>query len=82
MSNSLAVRVHTDRQINQHIGLIMLPLLLMQKVIKADPQHLHDYSTHRQTPLTDHDSSLLFAALGKAKPLISTAAHQKFSFDL
>ena len=41
----------------------------------------HDYSTHRQTPWTDNDPSLLFAALGKAKPLISTATRQKFDLD-
>ncbi len=34
-----------------------------------------------QTPRTDSDSSLLFVALGKAEPLISTAAHQRFDLD-
>ncbi len=50
--------------------------------LKADRPHPRDYLTHRQTPWTDNDSSLLFAALGKAEPLISTAAHQKFDLDL
>ena len=40
--------------------------------LKADRPHPHDYSTHRRTSWTDNDSSLLFAALGKAEPLIST----------
>ncbi len=31
---------------------------------------------------TDNDSSLLFAALGKAEPLMSTATCQKFDLDL
>ncbi len=35
--------------------------------LKADRPHPRDYSTHRQTPPTDNDSSLLFAALGKAE---------------
>ncbi len=35
--------------------------------LKADRPHLHDYLTHRQMPWTDDDSSLFFAALGKAK---------------
>ena len=50
--------------------------------LKADRPHPRDYSTHRQTPRTDNDSSLLFAALGKAEPLISTATRQKFDPDL
>ncbi len=56
--------------------------------LKADRPHPCDYSihrhylTHRQTPWTDNDSSLLIAAHGKAEPLISTAARQKFDFDL
>ncbi len=45
--------------------------------LKADRPHPRDYSTHRQTPWTDNDSSLLFAALGKAQPLLSNAARQK-----
>ncbi len=48
--------------------------------LKADRPHPRDYSTHRQTPRTDNDSSLLFPALGKAEPLISTAVRQKFDF--
>ena len=52
------------------------------EVIKADRPDLRDYSTHRQTPSTDNDSFLLFAAFSKAKPLISTAAHREFDFDL
>ncbi len=48
--------------------------------LKADRPHPRDYSTHRQRPWTDNDSSLLFSALGKAEPLISTAARQKFNF--
>ncbi len=54
---------------------------LMAK-LKADRPHPRDYSTHRQTPWTDNDSSLLFAALGKAEPLISTDTRQKFDLDL
>ncbi len=50
--------------------------------LKADRPHPHDYSTHRQIPWTDNDSSLLFSALDKAEPLISTATRQKFDFDL
>ncbi len=46
--------------------------------LKADRPHPRDYSTHRPTPWTDNDSSLLFAALGKAEPLISTTTRQKF----
>ncbi len=42
--------------------------------MKADRPHQRDESTHRQVP--DNDSSLLFAALDKAEPLISTAVHQ------
>ncbi len=38
----------------------------MQMQLKADRPHPRDYSTHRQTPRTDYDSSLPFAALGKA----------------
>ena len=49
--------------------------------LKADRPHPCDYSTHRQTTWTDNDSSLLFSALGKAEPLISTASRQKFGFD-
>ncbi len=49
--------------------------------LKADRLHPHDYSTHR--PWTDNDSFLLlFSALGKAEPQISTTAHQKFEIDL
>ncbi len=47
--------------------------------IKADRPHPRGYSTHRQTPWTDNDSSLLFAALGKAEPLILIAARQKLA---
>ncbi len=50
--------------------------------IKADRPHPRNYSTRRHIPRTDNDSSLLFAALGKAEPLISTATRQKFDFDL
>ncbi len=49
--------------------------------LKVGRPHPHDNSTHRQTPRTDNDSSLLFAALGKAEPLISIATHQKFDPD-
>ncbi len=35
--------------------------------LKADRLHPRDHSTHRQTPWTDNDSSLLFVARGKAK---------------
>ncbi len=51
-------------------------------LLKADRPHPRDYSTHRQTPWTDKVSTLLFAALGKAEPLISTATHQKFDLEL
>ncbi len=50
--------------------------------LKADRPYPRDYSTHRQTPRSDNDSSLIFTALRKAKPLISTAVCQKFDFDL
>ncbi len=50
--------------------------------LKADRPPPRDYSTHRQTSRTDNDSSLLFAALGKAEPLISTAARRKFDLEL
>ncbi len=50
--------------------------------LKADRPHPRDKSTHRQTPRTDNDFSLLFVALGKAEPLISTAARQRFDLDL
>ncbi len=49
--------------------------------LKADRPHPRDNSTHRQSPWTDNDSSLLFAALSEAEPLISTAARQKFDLD-
>ncbi len=39
-------------------------------LLKADRPHPRDYLTHTQTPWTDNDSSLLFAALGKADPLV------------
>ena len=42
------------------------------KQLKDDPPHSRDTLIHRQTLLTDNDSSLLFAALGKAEPLILT----------
>ena len=42
--------------------------LFSEKKLKADRPHPHDYSTHRQTPWTDNESSLLFAALGKQSP--------------
>ncbi len=32
--------------------------------LEVDRPHLRDYSTHKQTPWTDNDPSLLFAALG------------------
>ena len=50
--------------------------------LRADWPHPRGYSIHRQTLWTDNDSSLLFAALGKAQPLISTTARQKFYLDL
>ncbi len=40
------------------------------------------FLTDRKTPLTDNYSSLLFVALGKAEPLISTPASQKFDLAL
>ncbi len=36
-------------------------------VLKAGRPHLHNYLTHRETPRTYNDFSLLFAALGKAE---------------
>ncbi len=51
-------------------------------ILKADRPPPHDYLIHRQTTWTDNDVSVLFSALGKAEPLISTAAHQKFDLDL
>ncbi len=44
--------------------------------------HAHWLQAHRQTLWTGNDSSLLFAALGKAEPLISTAVHQEYDLDL
>ena len=32
--------------------------------LKVEQSHPHDYSTHRQTPWSGNNSSLLFAALG------------------
>ena len=49
---------------------------------EADPPHPHDYSTHRQTPWTDDDSSFLFAALGKAEPLKATSTPLHIYFPL
>ncbi len=49
--------------------------------LKADRPQPRDYSAHRQTPWTDNDSSLLFAALCKAERLILTTAHHKFDLD-
>ena len=37
---------------------------ILSQTPKAHRRHLHDYSTHRQTPWTDNDSSLPIAALG------------------
>ena len=37
--------------------------------LKAGQPNPRDYSKHRQTPWTDNDSSLLFAALSKAELL-------------
>ncbi len=45
--------------------------------LKADRPRPRDYSTHRQTPWTDNYSSLLFAAVGKAEPLLSGTDGQK-----
>ncbi len=53
-----------------------------ERKLKAYGPHPRDHSTHRQTPWTENDSSLLFVALGKAEPLISTATHQKFYLHL
>ncbi len=36
---------------------------------------------HTHTPRTDNDSSLPFAALGKAEPLITAAVRPKFAVD-
>ena len=53
------------------------------KKLKANRNrpHLRDKSTHRKIPRTDNDSSLLFVALGKAEPLVPTAARQKFGIE-
>ncbi len=40
--------------------------------LKAVWPHPHKHSTHRQTPWTDNDSSLLFVAVGKARNLTLT----------
>ena len=47
-------------------------LATAERKLKADRPHLHNYSTHRQTPWTDNDSSLLFAVLGKARNFFLT----------
>ncbi len=86
---ALCVGTHTHTQTHTHT-IMYTHKVTHQKVfkLKADRPHPRDYlthrhySTHRQTPWTDNDSSLLFAALGKAEPLISIAARQKFEFDL
>ncbi len=54
----------------------------LEEKLKADGPHPRVYSTHRQTPWTDNDSSLLFAALSKAKPLISTATFRPWLWPL
>ncbi len=36
---------------------------------------------HRQTPWNDNDSFLLFSALGKAEPILSTTSCQKLDLD-
>ncbi len=57
-------------------------------ILKANRPHqrdcLHMSSDYRHTDkhLRLVMSTLPIVALGKAKPLISTAAHQKFDFDL
>ncbi len=33
----------------------------IKELLKADRPHPRDYSTHRQTPRTDNDPSLLFS---------------------
>ena len=53
----------------QHQELMLRGQPFSRKKLKADRPHPRDYSTHRQTSWTDNDSSLLFAALGKAEPL-------------
>ncbi len=69
------------------IQLKMQTVLSFSK-LKADRPHLRDYP-HRPTDYRNTDKHLrlvmtpmLFAALCKAEPLISTAAHQKFDLDL
>ena len=70
------------RQNQAYMYVIIMNDLHFRLKLKADRRHLCTYSTHRQTPWTDNDFSLLFAALGKAEPLILTTRHQKFDLDL
>ncbi len=61
--------------------LMQIQIKISKNLGPTDPV-IKNRSTPRLTPRTDNDSSLLFAALGKAEPLISTVACQKFGFDL
>ncbi len=79
-----------NKQFEKYIGAcypkycsqITVEIMKIIPELKADRPHPCDYSTHRQTPRTDNDSSLLFAVLGKAEPLISSAARRKLDLDL
>ena len=51
------------------------------KELKAGRPHPRNYSTHRQTPWTDYDSSLPFSALGKAEPLRSNGSAVRAQTD-
>ena len=42
--------------------------------LKAERPHPRDYLAHRQTPLTDYDSSSLFAALHPVQRWLSVSA--------
>ncbi len=76
-NKEVAVKVSTGIKHTQSILQVHV-----QSSLKADRPHPCDKSTHRQIPRTDNDSTLLFVALGKAEPLISTAACQRFDLDL
>ncbi len=52
---------------NSFVHSVNIRKLICNKItlfkLKADRLHPHDYSTHRQTPWTDNDSSFLFSGL-------------------
>ncbi len=67
--------------------LVVTTILVLNKILKADRPHT-DYP-HTPTDYRHTDKYLklvmtlllLFAAIGKAEPLISTTARQKFDLD-